>query len=179
MNWGFWLLGIYVALLVWALRKPKVQFEGAWWFHLRAFLPNWKFYHAPGWMPRLMVRHRSGGLTPPEPWRMIYPRHRLAWAHLLHNPDVNLSLAWQNLVDHLANDIHSLPETSRIEDQAIYQLVQRLAAHGLDCSAVVAGQQFQFSLHLVHATGGQTEVVLTSPWTDLKQALDSVGTSSP
>jgi hypothetical protein len=174
VSWGVWLLVIYVALLVWALRKPKVQFEGPWWFHLRAFLPNWKFYHAPGWMPRLMIRQRSSALKPPEPWELVYPRHRFRWTHLLHNPEVNLALAWQNLVDHLANDIHSLPDEARIEDQAIYQLVQDLAAHSSRSRPVTPGQQFQFALHLVHATRQQTEVVLTSPWTDLQPACDSV-----
>lgn len=179
MNWGVWLLVIYVALLVWALRKPGVQFEGPWWFHLRAFWPNWKFYHAPGWMPRLMVRHRSAGLNPTEPWQVVYPRQRFAWAHLLHNPEVNLALAWQNLVDHLANDIQSLTDANRIEDQAIYQLVQGLAAHSLRVRGVTPGHQFQFAVHLVHATRHQTEVVLTSPWIDLEPACESVQQASP
>jgi hypothetical protein len=162
------LLGAYVALLVWALRKPVLQFEGPWWFHLRAFLPNWKFYHAPGWMPRLMVRHRSTPQSPEQDWEVIEPRRRLRLLHLLHNPEVNLALAWQNLVDHLANDIQTLPESSRIEDQAIYALVQRLAAHALRSRGVLPEGQFQFALHLVHATESRTEVVLISPWSDLQ-----------
>ena len=61
------LLLIYLGLLVWALRQKQKRFDGPWWFHLRAFLPNWKFYHAIGWMPRLMVR-----LTVLR-WLMIVP----------------------------------------------------------------------------------------------------------
>jgi hypothetical protein len=79
-----------------------------------------------------------------------------------------LALAWQNLVDHLANDIQTLPESSRIEDQAIYALVQRLAAHALRSRGVLPEGQFQFALHLVHATESRTEVVLISPWSDLQ-----------
>ncbi len=167
MSWGGWLLGVYVALLVWALRKHQTHFEGPWWFHLRAFLPNWKFYHSPGWMPRLMVRHRNSPQEMPEPWQLVYPRHRFRWFHLFHNPDVNLALAWQNLVDHLADDLQNLPDTVRLEDTAIYQLVQRLAAQSLRSMGVPDHHQCQFALHWVHATRPESEVVLTSTWTDL------------
>ena len=95
MNTGLLLLRAYVGLLLWALRKKQWQLEGPWWFHLRAFLPNWKFYHAVGWMPRLWVRHRLAPDTAPTAWALVYPRRARRLWHLIHNPDVNLALAEQ------------------------------------------------------------------------------------
>ena len=179
MTTGWLLLLAYIGLLVWALRKPGWRFDGPWWFHLRAFLPNWKFYHAPGWMPRLVVRHRSAAGSKTSEWQTLYPRQHRQLAHLWHNPDVNLALAWQNLVDHLANDINHLTETDRIEDQPIYTLVERLAAHGVVSLGASEQHQFQFELRLVHATQLQTEVALTSPWTDLSKAISVQRTAHP
>ncbi|MDI9330524.1 MAG: hypothetical protein QM527_04290 [Alphaproteobacteria bacterium] len=48
MSLGLLLLLAYAAVLVWALRQTGLKFDGPWWFHLRAFWPNWKFYHAVG-----------------------------------------------------------------------------------------------------------------------------------
>lgn len=186
---GLLLLLAYVGLLAWALRKKHHFFEGPWWFHLRAFLPNWKFYHAVGWMPRLMVRHRkashssghdtaaspqtgaSASVMAPGDWAMVYPRRTRRWWHLLHNPDVNLALARQNLVDHLANDIATLPDGERIEALPIYHLVLRHAAWHLLEQGVNQGGQLQVELRLIHQTRAQTEVVLCSPWTDMGHAL--------
>ncbi len=171
MNTGLLLLLAYVGLLLWALRKKQWQLEGPWWFHLRAFLPNWKFYHAVGWMPRLWVRHRLAPDTAPTAWALVYPRRARRLWHLIHNPDVNLALAEQNLVDHLANDISALPEDSAIDAQPIYQLVQRLAArHLLDQGCDPHGQ-LQWELRLTHPSRGQTEVILSTPWTALAPVL--------
>lgn len=167
MSTGLLLLLAYVGLLLWALRKKHWQFEGPWWFHLRAFLPNWKFYHAVGWMPRLWVRHRMASDATPSAWSLVYPRRQRHWFHLFHNPDVNLALAHQNLVDHLANDIATLPDDTPIDAQAIYHLVQRLGAEHLLNQGLDARGQFQWELRLTHQTRDQTEVILSSPWTAL------------
>ena len=77
----------YFALLAWAMRRSDRVVQGRWGFFLRAFFPNWKFYHAIGRPPRLHVR---GQLASGEwlPWQRVYPRSpRRAW-HLLHNPQV-------------------------------------------------------------------------------------------
>jgi hypothetical protein len=178
-----WLLLAYVGLLAWALRQKHRFVEGPWWFHLRAFLPNWKFYHAVGWMPRLMVRHRQAAMSPaqtlnpaPSAWIMVYPRRQRRIWHLLHNADTNLALAHQNLVDHLANDIATLPDEGRIEALPIYHLVLRHAAWHLIDQGISPGTrgsqtQMQMELRLIHQTREQTEVVLCSPWVDLASVL--------
>jgi hypothetical protein len=175
VNAGLWLLLAYVALLLWALRKKQWQFDGPWWFHLRAFLPNWKFYHAVGWMPRLWVRSRPAANAQATPWAPVYPRFRRRLTHLFHNPEVNLMLARQNLVDHLANDLAALPDDTPIDALPIYHLVQRHAAYAvLDQRLDRTGQlqwQLQWQLRLIHQTRDQTEVVLTTPWTPMSDAL--------
>lgn len=171
MSTGLWLLLAYIALLMWALRKQRWQFDGPWWFHLRAFWPNWKFYHAVGWMPRLWVRWRPGPDATVTPWAVVYPRQQRRIWHLFYNPGVNLVLAQQNLVDHLSNDLAALPNGTAIDSLPIYHLVQRHAAHHLLGQGMAHTGQLQWELRLIHQTREQTEVVLRSPWVPMDRAL--------
>lgn len=175
MNTGLWLLLAYAGLLVWALRKKQRQFDGPWWFHLRAFLPNWKFYHAVGWMPRLWVRYRGAPEAPATTWRMVYPRHSRRLTHLFHNPEVNLALTHQNLVDHLANDIADLPDGIDIDERPIYHLVQRHAAWTLLAQGMDPRGQLQWELRLMHQSRDQIEVALRSPWASVDEASRQEG----
>ena len=137
------MFGAYFALLAWTLRRRTRVVQGPWLFFLRAFFPNWKFYHAIGAPPRLRVRGRlaSGEWLP---WQLVYPRRaRRVW-QVLHNADVNLALAHQNLVDHLANDINDLAEGADVRDCVSYQLVSRLARASLPAQAMA----YQFELRL-------------------------------
>ncbi|MFM8623967.1 MAG: hypothetical protein ACKOCZ_05570 [Betaproteobacteria bacterium] len=131
-----WLLGTvlllvaYFAALAWGLRHRGRTLRGPWLFFLRAFFPNWKFFHAVGRAPHLYVRGRDvNGQC--GPWQRIYPQlPRRAW-HLLHNPAVNLALTQQNLIDHLAQDINDLPEGADPQHCVSYALVCRLALDAL------------------------------------------------
>jgi len=58
MSWTLLLFVAYLALLVWAMRSRTRELKGPWWFFLRAFFPNWKFYHSVGRPPRLYVKGR-------------------------------------------------------------------------------------------------------------------------
>ncbi len=119
------LIAAYAGLLVWSLRRRSQVVQGPWLFFFRAFFPNWKFFHAVGLAPRLYVRGQTaaGEWTA---WHLLYPQLPRRWHHLLHNPAVNLALAHQNLVDHLANDVHDLPEHGEVQTLVSYQLVCRL-----------------------------------------------------
>ena len=119
-------LAAYFALLAWMLRRRARVVQGPWLFFLRAFFPNWKFFHAVGMAPRLYVRGRDR-LGQWTRWHRVYPRVPRQLGHLLHNPAVNLALSHQNLVDHLASDINELPEGADIGQCVSYQLVCRLA----------------------------------------------------
>jgi hypothetical protein len=139
---------MYFAALAWALAHRGRELSGPWFFFLRAFLPNWRFYHAVGRPPRLYVRGmtRSGLWTD---WTLWYPRRRRRWHHLLHNADVNLALSQQNLVDHLASDINALKDGEDIRERVTYQLVSRLAREALEGDVTA----YQFELRLPPALG--------------------------
>lgn len=130
MDFTIWLIVGYFALLAFNLRKRWGVIDGPWLFFFRAFFPNWKFYHGIQLAPRLYVR----GLIKPDvwsDWQLVYPRLPRQGLHWLHNPAVNLALAHQNLVDHLANDINDLPEGADVRDRVTYQLVSQLAQQAL------------------------------------------------
>jgi len=128
--------------------------QGPWIFLLRAFFPNWKFFHAVGDEPRLYVRcgEPTGtprGLDPGLAWHLIYPRRRRTLWGWVHNPDVNLALSQQNLVDHLAHDLNHLPEQSDPRDLVAYRLVQALAREAcVEQLGAQAGQVFEFEIRL-------------------------------
>jgi hypothetical protein len=152
------LFAAYFALLVWALRRQKQIVQGPWLFFLRAFFPNWKFYHAIGRPPRLYVR----GQTPSGEWgiwQQVYPRRKRKLWHLVHNADVNLALSHQNLVDHLAADINDLPENADLRECVSYQLVARLARTALSAQV----QAYQFELRLDSPQGEDAMCMLQSP----------------
>ncbi|MEK7347093.1 MAG: hypothetical protein AAB176_15550 [Pseudomonadota bacterium] len=167
------LIVAYFALLALTLRKRWGVIEGPWLFFFRAFFPNWKFYHGINPAPRLYVRGQTEAGTWSD-WRLIYPRlPRKGW-HLVHNPAVNLALAHQNLVDHLANDINDLPDGADIRERVTYQLVSRLAQqavagacwgdHPMIAQAPVRQlSAFQFEVRMVLPEGQRNELMLQSP----------------
>jgi hypothetical protein len=152
------LFGAYFALLLWALRRQQPLAQGRWLFFLRAFFPNWKFYHAVGRPPRLLVRAQapSGEWLP---WMLVYPRRARRLWHLVHNADVNLALSHQNLVDHLAADINDLAEGADISECVSYQLVARLARTALPSPV----RAYQFELRLESPKGEEPVCMLQSP----------------
>jgi hypothetical protein len=82
-------------------------------------------------------------------WHLIYPRRpRSIWGWV-HNPDVNLALSQQNLVDHLAHDLNHLPDQSDPRDLVAYRLVQALAREAcVEQLGAQAGQVFEFEIRL-------------------------------
>jgi hypothetical protein len=163
----------YFAWLAVALRKRQRTVQGPWLFLLRAFFPNWQFFHGLGPAPRLWVRSQDKA-DHWSSWQLVYPRlPRRAW-HLLHNPSVNLALSHQNLVEHLATDVHDLADNADIRDCVSYQLVTRLASdavhggcwadtpmlHRPDGSAPIA---FQFEVRLLRLGQPDDAQLLLSP----------------
>ena len=162
----------YFAWLAVALRKRQRTVQGPWLFLLRAFFPNWQFFHGLGPAPRLWVRAQS---QPSQwsNWQAVYPRlPRRAW-HLLHNPAVNLALSHQNLVEHLATDVHDLAEKADIRDCVSYQLVTRLARDAVQGGRWAdtpmlqrpdgfSPQAFQFEIRLLHlGQAGEAQLLLS------------------
>jgi len=157
---SFLLIAAYFTfLLVSLLRRGKVV-SGPWLFLLRSFFPNWRFYHGLGYQPRLFVRivDDTGQW---QPWEMFMPRATFHLSDLLHNPRNNLTLAHQNLVDHLSADVQALPEAGDVRDLVTYQLIERLVRSRLRTNAL----QFQFQLRLIppRAEADENMAVVTSP----------------
>lgn len=172
MDFTTLLILAYFALLAVKLFKPWGVVDGPWLFFFRAFFPNWKFYHGITRAPRLYVRGQSANLTWSD-WCLVYPRLPRQGGHLFHNPAVNLALAHQNLVDHLASDILALPDGGDIGQCVTYQLVSRLALdalsggrwgeHAMITQPLQALSAYQFELRMELPHGQSSHVMLQSP----------------
>jgi hypothetical protein len=173
MDFTSWLIVAYFAMLAINLRKRWGVIDGPWLFFFRAFFPNWKFYHGIQLAPRLYVRGQFSPSTWTD-WQLIYPRLPRKAIHLFHNPAVNLALAHQNLVDHLANDINELIEGADMRDRVTYQLVKQLAWQDLsgECwsdqpmlhqrpGSGLSAYQFQVRMEL--PDGQNSQLMLQSP----------------
>ncbi len=157
----------FVVLLATLVFKTPIV-KGPWLFLLRAFFPNWKFFHAVGHVPQLFARAESyteSGDTRWSDWVLTYPRRTRRWYHLLHNPDTNLGLAQQNLVDHFWADLYDLPEGADPRGLVTYAMVSRLA-HQFLSELHPDMRQYQFELRMVLSDRTQvvdTQVMMTAP----------------
>ena len=156
------ILVFYFLLLLATLMVTTKTVQGPWFFLFRAFFPNWKFYHSLGWQPQLYVRTRSLGLQnadhspstePGVGWatyELIYPRAKRNVLNLFHNPSVNIALAHQNLVEHLANDLQSLAQGDDAKQLVSYQLVNRFVRQSVSARIVrsTAPTEYQFEIRL-------------------------------
>lgn len=167
------LIGAYFLIVLVSLRRRGREISGPWWFLLRSFFPNWRFYHDVGHQPRLFLRQRLADGAWSD-WSMFLPRAPFRPLDLLHNPQNNLELAQQNLIDHLSADIHSLTDDADAGQLVSYRLVDRLAHELLrrETRAKVDAPPiaYQFEVRLVPPLAAATEAVtlLTSPeraWT--------------
>jgi hypothetical protein len=119
------LIAAYFAFVLGSLILRGREISGPWWYLLRSFFPNWRFYHGFGSQPRLFIRSQAPDGEWTE-WQMFMPRAKFAVRDLFHNPHNNLLLANQNLVDHLAFDIQTLPDKKNVTELVSYQMVMRL-----------------------------------------------------
>lgn len=161
----------YFALLFITLLWSSKVIQGPWLFFLRAFFPNWKFFHAVGHVPHLYVRGQAAGEW--TGWYQVYPRLPRRWHHLFHNPVVNLALSHQNLVDHFASDLNALPDGADASQLPTYRLVTRLAHQAIqgdrwgDTPMIAAPlprvERFQFELRMELPASTRSELMLQSP----------------
>ncbi len=155
---------VLIALLV--IKTPIIK--GPWLFLLRAFFPNWKFFHAVGYVPHLYARsaeQQPSGELQWADWVLIYPRRLRRLSHLLHNPDTNIGLAQQNMVDHFWADLYDLPEGVDPRGLVTYKLVSRLAEQVLRArDANFTHSQFELRMTLDgRSENVDTQVMMTSP----------------
>ena len=161
------LIGAYFLFLLASLVRRGRVISGPWLFLMRSFFPNWRFYHGAGNQPRLYWRIANAG-SDWSPWQMFMPRAAFAWRDLFHNARNNLTLADQNLVDHLSADIAALPDDGDVRALVTYQLVQQLARWLIEREGG-SPQTYQFQLRLVPPLSQQADedqAILTSPALD-------------
>jgi hypothetical protein len=140
------LIGYFLILFL-AVRFKTREVNGRWWFFLRAFFPNWKFFHAVGYAPRLYARAMKAD-SEWGPWLLLYPRHPRRWWHLVHNPRVNLALASQNLVEHLVADLNALQEGQEVRELVTYQLVLNRVRQEMTAESMEPIRAFEFELRM-------------------------------
>ena len=125
----------FLVLLATLVFKSRIV-TGPWLFLLRAFFPNWKFFHATGNVPHLYARWALSHTGPSDAvqwsdWNPIFPRRPRRLLHVFHNADTNLALVQQNLVEHLAADLNHMAEDADARSLVSYQLVSRLVCQSL------------------------------------------------
>ena len=165
--WLIGLAGLYVSVLLLSLVWRGKEVSGVWLFLLRGFFPNWRFYHGWGHQPRLFVRVADSQHDWGE-WVMFIPRQSFKWSQLLFNPQGNLKLSHQILVDHLSADLQGLTDPQLGFDLPTYHMVLRLARQ-LSIQQNADAQSFQFELRLLPPPDepGPDAVVLRSPVLEL------------
>ena len=162
------LFALYFVALITSLVIKTPVVKGPWLFLLRAFFPNWKFFHAVGYVPHLYARSAivlASGELQWSDWILIYPRRERHLSHFIHNPDTNIGLGQQNMVDHFWADLHDLPEGVDPRGLVSYKMIQRLSDQVLRARDVTfTHSQFELRMTLDGRQGNlDTQVMMTSP----------------
>ncbi len=136
------LFGLLVLL---TLRQSRRPLSSKAWLLLRSLLPSWRFFEdvVPG--PRLWFQVAAQGQDF-GPWQpALVPPQRVRF---LLNPEGNLQLAYQSLVEQLQAELDGMPfETA--PTLTPYRLVQELVkerARGLGDTCAVLPTRYRFRL---------------------------------
>lgn len=137
--------------------------QGPWWFLLRSFLPNWRFYHRVGTLPLLFLRTAddSGQWSH---WQGDVPRAQRRLRHLLHNAQNNRLLLDQSLIEHLYADCRDLTNVEDVERLVSYRLVCEVTQRRAQALHPQA-KRVQFEVRVMPPYGAPTAetATLTSP----------------
>ncbi len=160
-------IAYFLVLLIALIYKTPIV-RGPWLFLLRAFFPNWKFFHAVGYVPHLYARAASrsaSGELEWSQWEHLYPRSLQNFWHLFHNPQTNLGLAQQNLIDHFWADLQDAPDGSDPRQFVTYKMVAHFVEGVLqEKYPDFSHSQFELRMLLDNTTQTmQAHVMMTSP----------------
>ena len=163
----YWVIAYFLVLALTLIYKTPIV-RGPWLFLLRSFFPNWKFFHAVGYVPHLYARagklDENGELVWTD-WEHLYPRTGQNFWHLFHNPTTNLGLAQQNLIDHFWADLNDSPDGCDPRAFVSYQMVAHFV-QGLLHTLYPAHTHSQFELRMLLDNTTDTvhsHVMMTSP----------------
>ncbi len=159
----------FLVLLATLVFKSRIV-TGPWLFLLRAFFPNWKFFHATGNVPHLYARYAlpTAALADAVQWSdwiHVFPRRSRHPLQVFHNADTNLALVQQNLVEHLAADLNHMAPDADARTLVSYQLVARLVCQCLQAQPPgSAHAQFEVRMVLDGPAGLiQEDTMMRSP----------------
>jgi hypothetical protein len=163
----YWVIAYFLVLALTLIYKTPI-IRGPWLFLLRSFFPNWKFFHAVGYVPHLYARaanlNANGDAIWTE-WVHLYPRTRQSLGQLFHNPITNLALAQQNLIDHFWSDLNDAPDGCDPRIFVSYQMVAHFVA-GVLKAHFPEHSHHQFELRMLMDNSTETvhsHVMMTSP----------------
>lgn len=163
-------LAYFLAILI-SLRIRRRDVQSRYLHFLRAFFPNWRFYHAVGHRPTLELRIQLDTADWSD-WTTYFPRARRHPWQFVHNPDINLQLVEQTLIEHLAGDLADMSDEEEVTDLVSYRLAVRLALKcAMKCAALSGPaapsrlSAYQFRVRLLHPLepDGDNPTVLVSP----------------
>ena len=156
------LIVAYFGFLVGGLVLHGRPVAHPWLFLLRGFFPKWQFFHSLGQTPRLYLRHQEADEW--SDWRKIMPRATRSPWRLFHNPQVNLALSEQNLVEHLAHDLASCEDDAAALRLVSYRMVDRLVRLKAGVAPGFTAYQFRLSLERPGAAPDfERDTILLSP----------------
>ena len=162
-------LAYFVAILI-SLKLRRHEVQSRHLHFLRAFFPNWRFYHAVGHRPTLELRVQ-GEHEAWSDWIPYFPRAERHALQFGHNPEINLQLVEQTLIEHLAGDLAEMSDDEVVTDLVSYRLTirlaQKLALRRMEplVSPATQALAFEFRVRLIHALEpeGDNPTVLVSP----------------
>jgi hypothetical protein len=166
----YWVIAYFLVLALTLIYKTPIV-RGPWLFLLRSFFPNWKFFHAVGYVPHLYARaaHLNANGHPIwTEWVHLYPRQRQSLGQLFHNPSTNLGLAQQNLIDHFWADLNDSSEGCDPREFVTYQMVAHFVG-GVLTTQFPEHTHHQFELRMLMDNPSETvhsHVMMTSPLTE-------------
>jgi hypothetical protein len=121
-----------------------------------------------GYVPHLFARAattNSKGALIWDDWVHLYPRTTQSFWHLFHNPQTNLGLAQQNLIDHFWADLNDAPEGCDPRTFVSYQMVAHFVGGILKIESP-DHTHTQFELRMLMDSPSETlhsHVMMTSP----------------
>ena len=89
---------------------------------IRVFIPTWRFFDRIGRVPELYYRVKFNGKL--GPWQPVFEKPERKFYHLFVNPEGNLYLAYQSLLDRLLDD--SQNKSINFEEQISFQQIKNL-----------------------------------------------------
>ena len=166
-------IGLYFCFLLAVLIFGSRSITNPSLFLFRSLFPSWQFFHGLGRVPRLYYRckrlhHESSGiLTPAEwsDWVLYLPKMRRSLRYLIFNPEVNLKLLEQTLIEQLTRDCMDIQKDSEVSKLVSYRMVDRLVRKILRSQKYEANE-FQFRImspELGQDLVTEDDLVLQSP----------------